>query len=167
MFRQATVKDIVRLQKILVEAWKTTYAGLYSEAYIHNVIEIYYNLDRLRQETTVFSKAWSGYYVWENDGNIVGCIGGGIDGAGVGEIYVFYLDPQEKRKGYGRLLLDAFTSIQKQDYSIKKQVVAVTKGNRMGIPFYERMGFVDEGIRIPAMPVMNEHEYSLVMSRDV
>ena len=98
MFRKAAKEDVPVLEKILTEAWRQTYQKLYTTAYIERVIEEFYNPTRLIDEVTHFSKDWSGYYVYEVEDKIVGCIAGGIEAEGVGSVYVLYLDPTEKRK---------------------------------------------------------------------
>ncbi len=77
------------------------------------------------------------------DGQVVGCIGGGIDQGNAGHIYVFYVRPELKRQGVGSALLKEFTAYQKNTYGIKEQwVSSLTEGNRIGQAFYEKSGFV-------------------------
>ena len=167
MFRLATNNDVPRIQEILVSAIKLTYKNLYSQRYISLISEKYYNADRLLRETSTSSKEWSGYYILEDHGKIVGCIGGGIDFDNIAEIYVLYLDPQERRKGYGTLLVDHFTKYQKDTYSINRQRVNVAQGNTLGIPFYEKMGFVQSEIIKTDSSDDNESYYSINMIRNI
>lgn len=167
MFRKANVADVLVLQQLLEQAWRVTYQGLYTNSYIERVIEEYYNQPRLTDEVTHFSQAWSGYYVYEISGKIVGCIGGGIEKEGIGSVYVFYLDPAEKRKGYGSQLLNHFTMMQKQTAGIVKQTVSVAENNQMALPFYFKQGFVQESKRKAQSSYQNEPYYSLVLARSV
>ena len=167
MFRKANLNDVSMLQKILSDTWRVTYQDLYSVDYIERVIEKYYNIERLKEEVTQFSKAWSGYYIYEVAGKIVGCIGGGIEAEQIGHIYVLYLDPTEKRKGYGRKLVAGFTKVQKEEAAISEQRVSVSEGNEMGLPFYAKMGF-EELYRKQSSEATEEEGYqSLILSRVV
>ena len=78
---------------------------------------------------------------------------------------MLYLKPNLKRRGYGSILVDEFTKLQQDEYNITKQRVAAAQGNAMGIPFYEKQGFVEKEIR--EVLADNEVYYSLVMYRDL
>ncbi|MHC5268140.1 GNAT family N-acetyltransferase [Enterococcus sp. LJL98] len=167
MFRRAQVEDVPKLQAILTEAWQVTYKNLYTSGYINHVIQAFYNQERLINEVTEISQAWSGYYVLEEDGQLVGCIGGGIEESEIGAIYVLYLDPKKKNKGYGSILLAEFTSWQKKMYQIKKQKVSVTEKNEMGLPFYQKHGFKQIGKKKVSFETIDEKYDSLQMIRAV
>lgn len=167
MFRKAHIQDVPSLQKLLIDAWHTTYENIYAQDYIEQVIQTFYNEERLKEETRTSSKAWLGYYVVEEDLEIVGGIGGGIDEKGIGQIYVLYLDPHKKRKGYGSLLVDNFTLLQKQEYNITKQQVSVTQNNTMAIPFYKKKGFVEKSLRESGISKDVKTHYDIVMERVV
>lgn len=167
MFRLATNDDVPHLQRLLTKAWKVTYAELYPEEYINRVISEFYNYDRLLHETSTNSKEWSGYYVIEVDKEIIGCIGGGVVDDQTGEIYVLYIDPDQKRKGYGSELVHEFTRKQIENYNIKIQNVAVTEGNEMGIPFYEKIGFKAKTIKELYFNDGSVQSKSIVMQRAV
>ncbi|WP_159638676.1 GNAT family N-acetyltransferase [Erysipelothrix anatis] len=167
MFRLATHKDVPQLQKLLIKAWEETYKDLYSEAYIESVILEFYNYDRLMRETSTTTKIWSGYFIIEIDNEIVGCIGGGIVDDLVGEIFVLYIDPDKKRKGYGTNLVQNFTRLQKERYSIKVQRVSVSEGNSKGIPFYEALGFKAHEVRDLYSIDDNVKSKSIVMQRTI
>nr|NNM91696.1 GNAT family N-acetyltransferase [Bacilli bacterium] len=57
-----------------------------------------------------------------------------------GELYVLYVEPTRKYQGIGTLLLDAVTQ-ELKELGADVQWVSVAKGNQMGIPFYESLGF--------------------------
>lgn len=113
--RFATVEDAGAISNICSEAWRITYAELYSKEYIEKVIADFYNIDRIKKECQESSSRWHGYMVAVEENEVVGCIGGA--------------------------LLDFLTDYQKEQFSITSQEVHVTTGNRMGIPFYEKNGF--------------------------
>lgn len=138
--RFATVEDAQAISDICSEAWRITYAELYSKEYIEKVIDDFYNIDRIKKECQESSSRWHGYMVAVEENEVVGCIGGACDDD-VGFIYVFYVKPEMKGKGIGGALLDFLTDYQKEQFSITSQEVNATTGNRMGIPFYEKNGF--------------------------
>lgn len=72
---------------------------------------------------------------------MLGASGGGPTGERTWEVFVLYLDPNERRRGIGRALLKAMTD-QARARGASEQWVSVTAGNLKGIPFYEAMGFV-------------------------
>lgn len=138
--RFATVEDAQAISEICSEAWRITYAELYSKEYIEKVIAEFYNIDRVKKECQESSSSWHGYMVAVEEGEVVGCIGGACE-EDIGFIYVFYVKPEKKGKGIGSALLDFFTDYQKKEFGITHQEVSVTTGNKMGIPFYEKNGF--------------------------
>ncbi|MGT2771324.1 GNAT family N-acetyltransferase [Streptococcus marimammalium] len=139
--RFATPNDVLEMKKLLIEAWKITYDKLYSKAYIQRVIEEFYNEERLHKEVLTKNQSFNGYMVAEKDGLILGCICGGCE-SDTGFIYALYVHPEFKQKGIGKELLRVYTAYQKEHYAIKKQAVSVVENNQMGIPFYEKVGFV-------------------------
>lgn len=139
--RQATKKDIHKVQDVLITSQQFTYKNIFSESNIQKIIHRYYNLDRLSEEIACINAKWHGYIVAEEQGNIIGVIGGGMRDETDGEVYVLYLHPKERGKGVGTRLLNHFTKIQKYTYGAEEQWVAVAKGNDYGIPFYEARGF--------------------------
>lgn len=139
--RFATVEDAGAISEICSEAWRITYANLYSKDYIDRVIADFYNIDRIRKECEESSEDWHGYIVAvDQDKHVLGCIGGACTGH-TGFVYVLYVKPDRKGEGIGSALLDFLTDYQKEHYGITHQEVNVTTGNRMGIPFYEKRGF--------------------------
>lgn len=138
--RFATKEDAKSIANLCSKVWKVTYADIYSKEYIDHVIEEFYNVERIAKESSESSSHWHGYMVAYEDGRILGCIGGAIEGE-IGSIYVLYVDPDHKGQGVGSALLDFLTNYQKENYGITRQEVFVTTGNMMGVPFYEKKGF--------------------------
>lgn len=140
--RQATPDDVPDIIHVCRRAWSVTYADLHTEDYIARVLDEYYNPERVLKEVRETSRNWNGYWVAERDGQILGCIGGGVNEKNAGHIYVFYVLPELKRQGIGSALLEQFTQYQQETYGITEQwVTSVTEGNLMAIPFYEGQGF--------------------------
>lgn len=61
MFRKASKDDVKDLQKLLVSAFAVTYENLYLTLKTNGIP----------------SKDWSGYYILEIEGDLIGCIVGG------------------------------------------------------------------------------------------
>ena len=142
IIRQATIRDAISIRAVLTASQWFTYQSLYSKAYIEKMISQYYNLERIEQEIVTVNVEWHGYFIAEENGQVIGVIGGGMMDETTGEIYVFYLEPDLRGKGVGTKLLSFFTKIQKFQYGAKEQWVSVARGNVYGIPFYEARGFL-------------------------
>lgn len=141
MIRKATINDNSQLQKMFTQAYQTTYHELLPHTMIQEDIQNFYNQERIIKDIEPALPAWSGYLVAEEAGQIVGAIGGGLLNSEECEVFVLYLNPEKKRKGYGSALLAELTEIF-LNFGAKKQWVSVTKDNQMGIPFYEKQGFI-------------------------
>lgn len=142
--RKAKLDDIQGIIDVCSAGYRNTYPDLLPQQYIEKIIADFYNEERVEKEIRNTSQAWNGWFVAIDNGKIVGAGGGGFTGEAVAELYVLYLDPKRKREGIGRKLLEAITNDQ-IERGAKKQWVSVTKGNLMGIPFYEAVGFTYQG----------------------
>lgn len=140
--RQATKKDMQKIQDMLALSHWFTYEKIYTKTQIQQMLDQYYHAERLIEEIMCINATWHGYIVAERDDEIIGVIGGGMRDQKDGEVYVFYLHPNQRNLGVGTLLLNHFTKIQKFTYGVQEQWVAVAKGNEYALPFYEAKGFV-------------------------
>ncbi|MBB4824321.1 N-acetylglutamate synthase-like GNAT family acetyltransferase [Sporosarcina luteola] len=165
--RKAELKDAEEMTALLVKAQWFTYKELYSELYIQQLISKYYNEQRIREEITEISDAWHGYYLALEEGKIAGVIGGGMVKEQVGEIYVFYLDPQMRGKGIGTRLLEFYTKLQKYQFHATEQRVSVAKGNHLGIPFYESRHFILQDEHVAYGASKEDKDMSLLYSRSI
>ncbi|OOE12820.1 GNAT family N-acetyltransferase [Fictibacillus arsenicus] len=145
--KKAGTEHVAGIAEVCSQGWRATYGYLEDDAYVEQVIEDYYNHDRILKEVTEFSEHWHGYFIAEEDGQVVGAIGGGTSGNQTGEIYVFYMDPHKRGLGIGSKLLSFYTDYQKS-LGIKEQWVSAQKGNMKGIPFYEAKGFVKQSEKV-------------------
>ena len=90
--------------------------------------------DQVRRDTVNLYLPNAETWVLENDGTPVGFI------AMIGtEIGGLFLDPSEQGKGLGRQMVDHIVAIK------GPLTVEVFKDNKIGLPFYERYGFVVTG----------------------
>ncbi|MBY6037772.1 GNAT family N-acetyltransferase [Fictibacillus nanhaiensis] len=145
--KKAGPEHVQGIAKVCSEGWRATYGYLRDEAYVDQVIQEYYNEERLYKEVTESNDDWHGYFIAEEEGVVVGAIGGGTTGEGIGEIFVFYMDPLKRNRGIGSQLLNYYTDFQKS-LRINEQWLSAAEGNEKGIPFYEAKGFVKQSEKI-------------------
>lgn len=140
--RRATIKDVAGIIQVCSHGYRHTEMSqnLTPIERIEASIEKYYNNERVEKEVQDISQLWNGYYVATHHDKVIGAGGGGVSDEETAELYVLYLDPSWKRKGIGTKLLQAITKDQ-IERGATTQWVTVTKGNQMGIPFYEAVGF--------------------------
>lgn len=138
--RQATGADVPAICRICTEAYRITYRDLLPPEYIERTIAEFYDPARVTREIEPAPPHWFGYQVVEQDGRVLGAAGGGMTGEHTGELFVLYLDPDERGRGLGTLLLDRVTG-QLRQAGATEMWVAVTPGNERALPFYDARGF--------------------------
>lgn len=164
--RQAMRKDAHEIRQVLILSHWFTYENLYKKVEIQEMIDRYYNPERLVEEIACINATWHGYIIAESEGEIIGVIGGGMREEEVGEVYVLYLHPAMRQRGVGTLLLNHFTKVQKFTYGANEQWVAVAEGNQYGIPFYEAKGFTFQYAEASYAPV-GDKDISLWYKRKI
>lgn len=142
VIRKAAIGDEQSICDVCIAGNWFTYGHLYSEDYIHKVIQQFYTVERVKKEVIETDRSWNGYFVAIEDGEIIGAIGGGMIGEKTAEVFVLYLSPERRGEGIGTKLLSHLTSVQQELYGAEEQWVSVSKDNQLGIPFYEARGFV-------------------------
>lgn len=148
VIRKAAIGDKQSICDVCIAGYWFTYRHLYSEDYIHKVIQQFYMVERVKKEIIETDRSWNGYFVAEEDGEIIGAIGGGMIGEKTAEVFVLYLSPERRGEGIGTKLLSHLTSVQQELYGAEEQWVSVSKDNQLGIPFYEARGFVYQSQQI-------------------
>ncbi|GIF77988.1 GNAT family N-acetyltransferase [Asanoa siamensis] len=138
--RAATAGDVARICEICAVAYRETYRDLLPADFVERTIRDFYQPDRVAREVAANPPHWYGYQVVEEAGRVLGAAGGGIGEPGVGELYVIYLDPAERNRGLGTLLLDRVVD-QLTEGGAREIWVRVIEGNDRGIPFYRARGF--------------------------
>lgn len=141
--RRAESKDVPAIIAICSDGSRESYEDLVPQSYIDQVIAEYYNTERVTKEFAANTAYYHGYWVAERNGEILGCIGGGVDEQNAGHVYIFYVRPDIKRQGVGSALLEEFTAYQKESYGITEQwITSLMEGNLIGQSFYEKSGFI-------------------------
>lgn len=163
--RKAELGDEQGIVDVCIAAQWNTYSDLYSRDYIERVIEKFYTVERISKEITETNRVWNGYFVARINEEVVGAIGGGVDEKGAAEVYVLYLHPSKLGQGIGTKLLDYLTEVQRDEYGAREQWVSVTKGNQLGIPFYEARGFIFQGEEQAYESEAEDHAVSLRYKR--
>ena len=118
------------------------------------------DLDRVSQiEKECFSTPWSRdafedmidnplalYMVAEDNGYVVANCGV-ISAAGEGDICNVAVDPAYRKRGIGEKLLSEIMNVASKELLVEAFTLEVRASNRAAISLYEKLGFVNEGIR--------------------
>jgi ribosomal protein S18 acetylase RimI-like enzyme len=144
--RAATSDDVAAICEICTVAYHDTYANLVPDDYVERVIDEFYRPERVAGEIAPSPPSWFGYLVVEEDGRVRGTAGGGVTAPGVGELFVIYLDPAERGRGLGTLLLDRIIE-QVAGAGAAELWASVVVDNEKGLPFYRARGFEQIGKR--------------------
>ena len=133
--KKAKIDDSTEIAKLIKSSWNFAYKGLISDDFLNNM-----DIKKLTQawEKNIIQN--SDIYVYKEENEILGIIkyGEAEEKPDFGEILVFYVKPEEKRKGLGTKLWNfAKQELIKQGY--KNILVWCLKGNKQGTNFYEKM----------------------------
>jgi ribosomal protein S18 acetylase RimI-like enzyme len=145
VIRRAETHDAEGIARVCAAGWRDTYRDIKEPERIEAVIAEYYTAERISLEIAP-SEGWDGWIVAVDDDTVIGAGGGGMIEAGVGEIFVLYLDPTRRGEGIGTLILDAITE-QQRAHGAREQWVSVEPENAKGLPFYYSRGFEVRGRR--------------------
>ena len=164
--RAAREDDVAAIGDICTRAYHATYTGLLPQGYLERMLKEFYTPERIRKEITPAPPDRLGYQVVEEDGRVLGTAVGGLTAPGTGELHVIYLEPGERGRGLGTLLLDRITE-QVRARGATEMWVAVVEGNDLAVPFYQARGFVLEGRRRAYGSTEEENAWSLLLRRPV
>jgi ribosomal protein S18 acetylase RimI-like enzyme len=138
--RPATSADATRIAEICTSAYRAAYQELLPPGYIDRTVDIYFGEARVARQVPADPPKWFGYQVAQEDDRLLGAAGGGMTRPGVGELHLIYLDPAERGRGLGTLLLDRVIE-QIRAAGGSEVWLSVFLGDAAGIGFYRSRGF--------------------------
>jgi GNAT superfamily N-acetyltransferase len=145
--RPATVDDADEIARVHVESWRTTYAGIVSQAYL-DALSVDARAQNWRSHLASVDPV---IFVAEQASGLFGFACGGKqrdESLGCdGELYAIYLMQPAQGQGIGRALAHAVTQ-GLRDRSFKSMLVWVLEQNP-AVAFYKALG----GIRIAQKPI--------------
>ncbi|BAL86238.1 putative GCN5-related N-acetyltransferase [Actinoplanes missouriensis 431] len=144
--RAAHATDVAAIHDICTKAFHATYQGVLPAGYIGRMLAEFYPPDRIAGRIAPDSPGWLGYQVVEEGGRVLGVAAGGLTAASAAELFMMYLEPSERGRGLGTLLLNRVTE-QVRELGATELWVAAVVGNDLGVPFYEARGFTIQSKR--------------------
>lgn len=164
--RPAVAADAARIAEVCSTAYRDAYRDLLPPGYIERSVAEFYHLDRVTADVPAAPPEWFGYQVVEEGGRILGAAGGGMTGPDAGELSLVYLDPPERGRGLGTMLLDRVTS-QIRDEGGTEMWLSIFLGDSAGIGFYRARGFQPMDTVRAALSRSDDHIVSLRMRRSL
>ncbi|MEU4560305.1 GNAT family N-acetyltransferase [Actinoplanes sp. NPDC023936] len=144
--RAAHATDVAAIHGICTRAFHATYRDTLPAGYVGRMLAEFYAPDRIAGRIAPEPPGWLGYQLVEEDGRMLGVAAGGLTDPGAAELFMIYLEPSERGRGLGTLLLDRITE-QVRDLGATELWVAAVVGNDLGVPFYEARGFTIQSKR--------------------
>jgi L-amino acid N-acyltransferase YncA len=138
--RKAKIEDAAAIAHVHVESWKTTYAGIVSDAFLNSLNKE----ERAQRWQEQMLAGKPTIFVAEDETGIFGFAAGGeardkLDGYDA-ELYTIYLLHERQKQGVGRTLCITLASALQID-GFKSMLVWVLEQNP-SVSFYERLGAV-------------------------
>ncbi|MFB6145495.1 MAG: N-acetyltransferase family protein [Candidatus Nanohaloarchaea archaeon] len=131
--RHAEPQDAEGIHDIALKSWKDAYSRFLSEDTIEEVIEDWYSVEDLEEET-----GDQIFYVAEKDGKVVGFVHATIEDGGA-SLHRIYLDPDYQRQGIGSKLYERM--MKELPETTEKIELEVLAENKKGKSFYRKKGF--------------------------
>jgi GNAT superfamily N-acetyltransferase len=143
VIRQATLGDADAIARVHIRTWQGAYAHVFPAEELAAL-----SLDeRARMWRAILARN-ARTYVAEADGEIVGFMGAGpsrdADGAGIGELYAIYVDPEHWGTGAGRELAAAADENLRAE-GFAEATLWVLDDNPRARRFYEAGGWRVDG----------------------
>ncbi len=138
--READIEDAAAIARVQVESWKTTYAGIVSEAFLASLNQE----DRMRSWREQILASNITIFVAEDEISVFGFAAGGevrekLDHYDA-ELYAIYLPLERQRQGVGRTLaLTLASALTTKGFT--SMLVWVLEQNP-SVSFYQRLGAV-------------------------
>lgn len=138
--REAAIQDAEGIARVLVDTWRTTYAGIVPDDYLASLS---YEEQAGRWARRIAAQDGSFAYVAEQEpAGIVGMVAGGPERGGdaeySGEVYAIYVLAGHQRQGIGRGLMVAATR-RLRLAGLYSSLVWVLKANAFA-SFYQALG---------------------------
>ena len=141
--RPATDGDLEGIRAVAERSWTTDYPDILTRETAEEAVDDWYAPDQLATE---FKNSRTLVFVADREGSVVGFAHATwSDADREGYILRLYVDPDRRRAGLGRELLDR-TTAELADLGVRRVNAMVLSANDPGREFYERFGFehVDE-----------------------
>ncbi|GGP24665.1 GNAT family N-acetyltransferase [Silvimonas amylolytica] len=143
MIRPANVADAPAIAAIHIAAWQAAYKQIIEPGFLASM-----NLEARIQRWQHNLTCGSGYLVSTLDHELTGWVGYGADNEvppDCGAIRGLYIAPAHWRDGHGQALLAAALQALRQQ-GWRHAGLVVLQANQMARAFYEKHGFVTDGI---------------------
>lgn len=133
MIRHAETEDAEEIHDVALKSWKDTYNRILSEEAIEEVINDWYSVEDLREQTE-----HPIFYVAEKQDKVVGFVHATVED-GKATLHRIYLNPEHQGQGIGSKLYEkAENDIKEKADKIELEVLAK---NQKGKSFYQKQGF--------------------------
>ena len=147
MIRKAIISDSSRIAEIIVNSSRYAYKTFLSEEILYTKLIV--------EERIEAVKRWiinNENYIFVYEDDITKSIKGmmGIDKCydedkqDAFELHILYVEPEFSREGIGTELIEYFENTGKKNKK-NELVVWVLEDNKIGISFYKKKGFLDDG----------------------
>jgi len=147
MIRKAIISDSSRIAEIIVNSSRYAYKTFLSEEILYTKLIV--------EERIEAVKRWiinNENYIFVYEDDITQSIKGmmGIDKCydedkqDAFELHILYVEPEFSREGIGTELIEYFENTGKKNKK-NELVVWVLEDNKIGISFYKKKGFLDDG----------------------
>jgi GNAT superfamily N-acetyltransferase len=134
-FRKALLTDIPVIQQIAEKAWRPTYGHILTEEQTIYMLDMMYGSEVLMKQIGSAIE----FYLAENEKQVIGYFSIEIVEPGKMKLHKIYLDPSQKSKGAGSLIIDFIKQLANQEY-VNQIELNVNKLNS-AVQFYEKKGF--------------------------
>ena len=135
--RQAIKQDIPQLQAMQGEGWEQDYVGYMPESYAGVALRRYGTVEALTKAIARYRY----YFVYEQGGELFGCIAADHTGDSEVELYWIHVAQQHRGKGVGRDLVNYL--IASLEPSITTLYVTTFQNYTPTLAFYKALGFTE------------------------
>ena len=134
-FRKADISDIPVIQQIAEKAWRPTYSHILTEEQTLYMLDMMYSADTLQKQI----KSSIEFYLANRDQQTLGYFSFEITEPKRMKLHKIYLDPEQKSKGTGRLIIE-YVKQHALKAGVEQIELNVNKYNS-AVQFYEKLGF--------------------------